>query len=123
MSVWKGDGNSKETVRAKKEAKNPPFPCEGWTCFPSCFPTIVAHMLKSGKTVDAVEDNGYFLAITSHAGGILMTSRLADENKRAESISPRAHCAASRLAGRSTWPSNFFRQFLSLLDVQVVLRG
>ena len=62
-------------------------------------------------------------AHTSHAGGILMTSRLGDENKRAESISPRAHCAASRLAGRSTWPSNFFRQFLSLLDVQVVLRG
>lgn len=66
--MWKGDGDSKESERAKKEAKNPPFPCEGWTCIPSCFPkvtfsTIVAHMLKSGKTVDAVEDNGYFLAM------------------------------------------------------------
>ena len=52
----------------KKEAKNLPFPGEGWTCIPLnftkvTFSIIVAHMLKSGKTVDAVEDNGDFPAM------------------------------------------------------------
>ena len=52
----------------EKEAKNPLFLCEGWTCLPWYFPevmfsTIVAHILKYGKTVFPVEDNGYSLAM------------------------------------------------------------
>ena len=68
MSVRKGDGISKKSERVKKEGENLLFLSERWTCLPWYFPkvmfsTIVAHILKYGKTVYAVEDNGYSLAM------------------------------------------------------------
>ena len=68
VSVRKGDWISRKSERAQRESKNPLFFLRVGSAFNRFFPkvmfsTIVAHMLKYGKTVFAVEDTCYFLAM------------------------------------------------------------